>query len=141
MDGKVSSPHEIVNPSSLAEPRGFSHAVVSASGRTIYLGGQAAHDVDGVIDSDDIVEQFDRAAANVVEALRGVGASAEHLVSLHIYVTDADAYRSSTTPLAAAYRKHFGTHYPAVALFEVQGLFDPAAKVELVGVAVVPESL
>ena len=41
--------------------------------------------------------------------------------------------------LGAAYRRHLGRHYVATALFEVAGLFDPAAEVELVGIAVVPD--
>jgi enamine deaminase RidA (YjgF/YER057c/UK114 family) len=41
--------------------------------------------------------------------------------------------------LGVAYRRHFGKHYPAVALLGTTELFDPQAKVELVGVAVVPE--
>jgi enamine deaminase RidA (YjgF/YER057c/UK114 family) len=135
----VTTPHEIVNPPGMPEPKGFAHAVVATTGRTVYLGGQAAHDAFGVIDTDDLVEQFERAAANVVKALAGAGAKPEHLVSLHIYVTDAAAYRDSLKELAAAYRMHFGRHYPAIALFEVAGLMDPAAKVELVGVAVVPD--
>lgn len=138
MERSLSTPHEIVNPEGMPEPAGFSHAVIAAEGRTIYLGGQAAHDPDGVIDTDDLVEQFERAAANVVAALAGAGAKPEHLVSLHIYVTDAAAYRASLTELGAAYRMHFDRHYPAIALFEVVGLMDPVAKVELVGVAVVP---
>lgn len=36
------------------------------------------------------------------------------------------------------YRRHFGHHYPAMALLGVSALFDDAAKVELVGVAVIP---
>lgn len=138
MDGQVTSPHEILNPDTLAEPVGFSHAVVAAPGRTIYLGGQAAHDEHSKIVGDSITEQFGQAARNVVAALEAAGAKPEHLVSLHIYVTDVSAYRESLRELSAAYREHFGRHYPAIALFEIKGLFDPAALVELVGVAVVP---
>jgi hypothetical protein len=36
------------------------------------------------------------------------------------------------------WRKHFGRHYPAVALLGVAELFDEAAKIELVGTAVIP---
>jgi enamine deaminase RidA (YjgF/YER057c/UK114 family) len=122
----------------LAPPAGFSHAVIPADGTTVYLGGQTAHDPLGQIVGSTVVEQFDRAAANVVSAL--AAADPEHLVSLHIYVTDLAAYRASLTDLGAAYRKHFGRHYPAISLFGIQGLFDPAALVELVGIAVVPDS-
>jgi enamine deaminase RidA (YjgF/YER057c/UK114 family) len=134
----MNSPHEMLNPDELARPTGFSHAVAAANGRTVYLGGQTAHDRDGKIDGTTMAEQFGRAAANVVTALASAGGSPEDLVSLTIYVTDVAEYRAALEELGAAYRRHFGKHYPAIALFEVSGLFDPAAKVELVGIAVVP---
>jgi enamine deaminase RidA (YjgF/YER057c/UK114 family) len=56
-----------------------------------------------------------------------------------VYTTDAAVYRAVLPELGAAYRRHLGRHYVATALFEVAGLFDPAAKVELVGIAVVPD--
>lgn len=138
MDREVTTPHEILNPSTMAKPVGFSHAVVARAGRTIYLGGQAAHDADGKVVGDSMAEQFAQAAANVVEALEAAGAKVEHLVSMQIYVTDVEAYRNSLSELSGAYRTHFGRHYPAVALFEVTALMDPDAKVELVCIAVVP---
>lgn len=134
----MTSPHLTVNPETLPPPAGFSHVVVPADGTTVYLGGQTAHDPLGSIVGTTVVEQFDRAAANVVAALAAAGGGPQHLVSLHIYVTDVAAYRASLPELGVAYRNHFGKHYPAIALFGVQGLFDPEALVELVGVAVVP---
>ena len=67
------------------------------------------------------------------------GGAPGHLVSLHVYTTEVAAYRAAPAELGAAYRRHLGRHYVATALFEVAGLFDPAAKVELVGIAVVPD--
>ena len=133
------TPHRVVNPEGLAPPVGFAHAVVAAPGRTVYLGGQAAQGPDGAIVGATLAEQFDLAAANLVAALAAAGGAPEHLVSLHIYVTDAAAYRAALAELGAAYRRHLGRHYVATALFEVAGLFDPAARVELVGIAVVPD--
>ena len=134
----MTSPHEILNPDTLAEPVGFSHAVVAAQGRTVYLGGQAAHDPDGNIVGATTAEQFAQAARNVVAALAAAGGNYEHLVSMQIFVTDVAEYRASLGELSAAYRENFGRHYPAIALMEVKGLFDPAAKVELVCIAVIP---
>lgn len=130
MEGPV-TPHRIVNPESLAPPAGFAHAVVAAPGRTVYLGGQIG-------EGSTMSAQFAAAARNVVTALRAAGAQPEHLVSLTIFVTDVEDYRRSSSPIGAAYRKNFGKHYPAMALFEVSRLFEPDALVELVGVAVVP---
>ena len=52
---------------------------------------------------------------------------------------DGRIVAATLAELGAAYRRHLGRHFVATALFEVAGLFDPAAKVELVGVAVVPD--
>jgi enamine deaminase RidA (YjgF/YER057c/UK114 family) len=127
----------MVNPPTLAPAIGFAHAVVAAAGRLVFLGGQTGRRSDQTI-ADTLVAQFDQACANVVEALRTADARPEHLVSLQILTTDAAAYRASLGPVGVAYRRHFGTHYPAMALAEVSGLFDAETVVELVGVAVVP---
>jgi enamine deaminase RidA (YjgF/YER057c/UK114 family) len=132
------SPHEIVNPPTLLAPVGFSHAVVAGPGRTVHLGGQTGHRQDGSL-PDGLVAQFDRAAANVATALAAAGASAQHLVSMQVFVTSIQAYRANLEPLGVSYRRHLGRHYPAMALFEVARLFDAAAVVELVGVAVIPD--
>ena len=140
MDRPVTTPHEILNPETLPKPIGFSHAVVAAPGRTVYLGGQAGLDRDGELVSDDIVEQFAQAAANVVDALTAAGAAPDQLVAMQIYVTDVTEYRSRLDDLANVYQNHFAKHYPAIALLGVKELFDPRAKVELVCTAVVPEA-
>ena len=132
------SPHRVINPEGLAAPVGFSHALVAAPGRLVFLGGQTAHGPDGGLLGETMVEQFGAAAANLATALAAAGGRPEHLVSLHIYVTDAEVYRSALGPIGDAYRRHLGRHYPATALLEVAGLFDPRASVELVGVAVIP---
>ncbi|MGA6166166.1 RidA family protein [Amycolatopsis magusensis] len=138
MDGQVSG-HRIVVAPELAEPVGFAHAVVAAPGRTVYLGGQTAQGRDGEIVGETIAEQFDVAAGNVTAALRAAGGQPGDLVSLLFYVTDVPAYRAALRELAPLYRKHFGRHYPAIALLGVAELFDPAAKLELVGTAVIAD--
>lgn len=132
------SEHRIVNAPGLAAPVGYAHAVAAAPGRVVYLGGETARNQDGEIMGDTIVEQFDLAARNLTTALRAAGGRPEHLVSLQIFVTDATVYRASLPALGAVWRSHFAKHYPAMAVIGVSELFDPAAKVELMGVAVVP---
>jgi enamine deaminase RidA (YjgF/YER057c/UK114 family) len=132
------SAHEIVTAPGLAEPVGFAHAVVAAPGRTVYLGGQTAQGADGAIVGETMADQFDQAAANVVTALSAAGGVPEHLVSLIIYTTAVAEYRAALKELGPLWRKHFGRHYPAVALLGVAELFDEAAKIELVGTAVIP---
>ncbi|HEY7077225.1 MAG TPA: RidA family protein [Solirubrobacteraceae bacterium] len=133
------TPHEIVTPPELAKPVGFSHAVRAAPGRTVYLGGQIAQDADGVIAGATLPSQFDHAAANLLTALRAAGGEPEHLVSLQVFVTDVAAYRAALGELGILWRERFGRHFPAMGLFGISELFDPAALIELMGVAVVPE--
>lgn len=137
--GERATPHLPINPTTLPRPIGFSHVMAAAAGRTLFLAGQAGHRSDGTLAGSDLVDQFDQAAANVAEALRTAGAMPEHLTWMQIFVTDAAAYRSAMKEIGEAYRRHFGHHYPAIGLFEVQGLFDPDAVVELMCVAVIPE--
>jgi enamine deaminase RidA (YjgF/YER057c/UK114 family) len=118
----------IVNPSELPEPVGYAHAVVA--GGAVYLGGQIG-------EGETVVEQFDSAAAALVTALRAAGGEPEHLVSLVVYTTEIEEYRASTSELGEVWRRHFGRRYPAMALVGVSALFEPAAKVELMGVAVI----
>jgi enamine deaminase RidA (YjgF/YER057c/UK114 family) len=133
------SPHQIVNPEDLPQPIGFAHATVAERGRAVYLGGQAGHRADGTLAGDDLVAQFDQACANVVVALEAAGARPEDLVSLHIFANAVGEYRSRLKDIGEAYRRHFGKHYPAMALLGTTELLDPEAKVELIGVAVIPE--
>ena len=136
--GAGETPHELVNPASLAPPVGYSHAVVAAPGRQVFLGGQAGHGPDGSLPEGGLVEQFDAACANVAAALRAAGGRPGHIVSMQIFVTDAGEYRANLGPIGDAWRRHFGRHFPATGLFEVRGLFDPRAMVELMAMAVVP---
>jgi enamine deaminase RidA (YjgF/YER057c/UK114 family) len=129
--------HEIVTAPALAPPAGYAHAVVAAPGRTVHLGGQTAQAADGTIQGVTIVEQFDLAARNLIEALRAAGGEPDDLVSLQVFVTNLAAYRLSMRALGAVWRQHFGRRYPAMAVIGVTELFDPRALVELVGVAVV----
>ena len=135
----MSGPHRIVEVPGLAPPVGFAHAVVAAPGRTVYLAGQTAQGPDGAIVGGSLAAQFEVAAANLAAALAAAGGRPEHLVWLQVLTTSAAAYRAELEALGAAYRRHLGRHYVATALVEVAGLFDPAAQVELLAIAVVPE--
>ena len=130
--------HRIVMAPELARPSGYSHAVVTAGGQTVYLAGMTSQLPDGSVAGADFVEQYGIAARNLIAALRAAGARPEHLVSLQIFVTDVAEYRAARPRLREVWRAHFGDHYPAMALLGVRELFDPAALVELMGVAVIP---
>lgn len=129
---------EIVNAPGLGKPVGFSHAIVTGPGdRLVHLAGQTALTPEGEIVGETLVEQFDRAAANLLEALAAAGAAAEDIVSLQIFVTDVADYRANLRELGEVWRRRFGRHYPATGLFGVVRLYDEEARVELMGTAAI----
>jgi len=136
MERPIATPHEIRNPDTLPPAQGFSHAIIAQAGRTVYLAGQTAQQIDGTIAGSTLAEQFDVAAGNVVKALEAAGAHPQDLVSMQIFVTDVAEYQRVSKQIGEAYRRHFGRHYPAMALLEISRLYDPKAKVELVTIAV-----
>ena len=128
---------ERVNPRSLARPSGFSHAVVADGGRVVFLAGQVALGPDGTIVGDTVTEQFERALANLLEALRAAGGGPEHLASLTVYAVDLGDYRAHGQQIGEVWRRLAGREYPAMAAIGVSRLWEPAALVEIQGHAVI----
>jgi len=128
---------KMINPQSLGAPHGYSNGVLTESGgRLLFVAGQIGCNQAQKIVSSDFVEQFDQALRNVLAVVTEAGGTAEHVTQLTIYVTDKSEYLSQTRPIGERYRAHMGKHFPAMALLEVKGLLDPAAKVEIEAMAV-----
>lgn len=127
-----------VNPSSLARPSGFSHAVV-ASGTTVHLAGQTGMTADGAIVDGGVVAQFEQALGNLLAALDEAGGSPSDLVSMTVYVVDMDDYRAHSKEIGQVWQRLVGTDYPAMAGIGVARLWDAEALVEVQGVAVLPD--
>lgn len=134
----MTTPHLLVNPPDLAPPVGYSHAVVSAPGRTVHIAGQIGGDAGGRVTETTLAAQLDVALGNVVAALAAAGATPDDVVSMQLYTTVMDEYRNNLTEIGRVYRRHLGRHFPAMALVGVTELVVPAAKVEVLATAVVP---
>lgn len=129
----------LINPESLGAPSGYSNGVLTeAGGRLLFIAGQIAWNEDHKIASNDFVDQFDKALENVVTVVNAAGGEAANIARLLIFVTDKIEYRERTREIGERYRKHMGKHFPAIALVQVKGLLDDAAKVEIEGIAVLP---
>ncbi len=132
----ANSAKQIINPSELAKPRGFSHGIVVEGGRLLMLAGQDASDAEGrIVAPGDLVAQYEQVIKNLKAVVEEAGGELQDVVKLNIYVTDCAVYRAQLKPLGEVYRSYFGRHYPAMALFEVKGLFNPDAMIEIEGVA------
>jgi len=127
----------IINPESLGAPHGYSNGVLTEpGGRLLFIAGQVAWDRQQQIVSTNLVEQFDRALANVITVVNEAGGTPEQIARLIIYVTDKDEYRARMKEIGERYRARMGKHFPAMALVEVAGLLEDRAKVEIEAVAV-----
>jgi len=130
---------KLINPEALGAPSGYANGLlVDSGGKLLFIAGQIAWDNNQKIVSDDFVEQFDKALANVITVLHAAEGKAEHIARLVIYVTDKTEYRKRTKEVGDRYRKHMGKHFPAMVLVQVAGLLDDRAKVEIEGMAVIP---
>lgn len=130
---------KFINPESLGAPRGYSNGVVTeAGGRFLFIAGQIGWNEKQQIVSDDLVEQFDRALANVIAVVTEADGKPEQIARLIIYVTDKNEYKRHTKEIGERYRASMGQHFPAMVLVEVAGLLDDRAQIEIEGIAVLP---
>jgi enamine deaminase RidA (YjgF/YER057c/UK114 family) len=130
---------KLINPEALGVPSGYSNGLLAdGGGKLLFIAGQIAWDKNQSIVSDDFVEQFDKALANVIAVVRAAGGEPNNLARLVIYVTNKIEYRERTKEVGDCYRKHMGKHFPAMVLVQVAGLLDDRAKVEIEGMAIIP---
>jgi enamine deaminase RidA (YjgF/YER057c/UK114 family) len=131
---------ERINPSGLARPSGFSHAVSAPAGRLVFLAGQLGMDRDGRVVPGGVVAQFEQALSNLLAALAAAGGHPSDLASLTIYLTDVEDYQAHAKEIGAVWRRLAGSDYPATAGVGVTKLWLPDAVVEIQGVAMVSRS-
>lgn len=132
--------YQAVLPEGWPRPRGYSHAVTARGGTHIRIAGQVGClPEDMAVDAAaDFATQWARALANVVTLLRSAGAAPEHLVTLRVYLTDMDDFRTNGAAIGAAWGETLGRHFPAMTLVQVAGFLDQHAKVEIEGEALLP---
>jgi enamine deaminase RidA (YjgF/YER057c/UK114 family) len=127
-----------LQPPNWPRPKGYSNGI-SAKGRMIFTAGIVGWDERESFPDYTLHGQFARALTNTLEILAQDGAGPQHIVRMTCYVTDRHEYVSSRDEIGAAWREIMGANYPAMALVEVKGLVESAAKVEIETTAVVPE--
>ncbi|HEY6048972.1 MAG TPA: RidA family protein [Sphingomicrobium sp.] len=129
---------KILQPPGWPRPRGYSNGI-SAKGRMIFTGGIVGWDEHESFPEYTLHGQFARALTNTLQVLAEDGAGPQHIVRMTVYVTDRHEYVNSRDEIGTAWREIIGPNYPAIALVEVKGLVESAAKVEIETTAVVEE--
>lgn len=128
-----------INPESLGAARGYSNGMLApAGGRLLFVAGQVAWDDRQQIVCDDFPGQLGRALENVLTVVREAGGGPENVARMTLFVTSVAEYLADLQAVGEAYRRVMGKHFPAMALFEVEALVDPRAKVEVEATAVLP---
>lgn len=122
-----------INPPGLTRPTGYTHVVVGADGRTVYIAGQVAFDSAGqVVGVGDFQAQTEQVFANLRRALASVGASFGDVLKTTTLITDL----KNLPALREARARYFGAaHPPANTLIPVPALVRPELLLEIEAVA------
>ena len=123
-----------INPPGLTKPVGYTHVVLAADGRTVYIAGQVAVDsTNAIVGPGDFRAQAERVFANLRIALASVGATFSDVVKTTTFMTDvanAAALREIRTKYLDPARP------PANSLIPVPALARPELLLEIEAVAV-----
>ncbi len=128
---------EFLNPSGLAAPRGYTHAVTAWGGKLVYVAGQVAFDTKGeIVGRGDLRAQARQVFENLKTALAAAGATPADLIKLNYYVVnlktdDLAAIRETRAAFFSAEK------LPASTLVGVTALAVEGLLIEIEGVAVV----
>ena len=132
------SAHATLLPPGWPRPRGYANGI-AANGRMVLTGGVVGWDEQERFVSETLAGQFRQVLANTLAILAEGGAGPEHVVRMTWYVTSVSEYRESLAEIGGAWRELMGKNFPAMAVVEVTALVEPAARIEIETLAVVPE--
>jgi enamine deaminase RidA (YjgF/YER057c/UK114 family) len=116
------------------QTRGYSLAVITEGGRTVWLGGQlAVVDDNGRSLAGDFDGQVRQVFKLIDQTLQKAGGKLTDMVQMTVFITDVRL----GDRLTEIRREIFGDNFPGSALITVTALANPDAKVEIQGYAVV----
>ena len=120
---------EIINPKTLFQAEGFSHAVATTASKTIYISGQLPWDENfQLIGEGDLKKQTEKSLENIEHVLDEIGASWDNVVKLVIYTTKPE---ESEIISKAKAEKLNGVKAPADSLIGVTALEDSRCFIEI----------
>lgn len=129
---------QVLLPEGWVPPIGYANGIVAGPGRIAFIAGQVGWDAQQRFHSEDIAPQFEQALKNVLMVLAEAGGEARHICRMTAYCCDKPAYLAARRELGAIWRKHMGSHYPAMSMIFVADLLDSPGKIELEATAVLP---
>src|SRR5712692_3072933 len=127
---------EKINPPGLSKPAPGTYTHIVRSGKLLFIAGQTGTNAEGKVVGPGMKEQVEQVYTNLLTALKSQGADLSHVVKTTTYVTSISDFRAPD--VAAVRAKYVGQNPPANTLVQIQQLADPAYKVEIEAVAVLP---
>jgi 2-iminobutanoate/2-iminopropanoate deaminase len=116
------------------QQRGYSLAVITEGGKTVWLGGQiAVADDAGKSLAGDLEGQVRQIFKLINATLEKAGGKLSDMVQMTVFITDV-RYGDRLTEIR---REIFGDNFPGSALITITALANPDAKVEIQGYAVI----
>ena len=116
------------------QQRGYSSAVITEGGKTVWLAGQIATvDDAGKSLAGDFEGQVRQIFKLLNATLQKAGGKLSNMVQMTVFITDVrNGYR-----LTEIRREIFGDNFPGSALITITALAVPEAKIEIQGFAVI----
>jgi 2-iminobutanoate/2-iminopropanoate deaminase len=116
------------------QQRGYSLAVITEGGKTVWLGGQiAVVDDSGRSLAGDFEGQVRQIFKLLGATLEKAGGKLSDMVQMTVFITDV----RNGDRLTEIRREIFGDNFPGSALITITALANPDAKVEIQGYAVI----
>jgi len=116
------------------QQRGYSLAVITEGGKTVWLGGQiATADDSGKSLAGDFEGQVRQIFKLLNVTLQKAGGKLSDMVQMTVFITDV-RYGDRLTEIR---REIFGDNFPGSALITITALANPDAKIEIQGYAVI----
>ena len=127
--------NRVLLPEGWPRPKGYSNGI-AATGQLVFVAGQIGWTPEGVF-PDGFAAQFRQTIENTLAVMAEGGAGPEHIVRMTWYVVDKAEYLAALRDIGAVWRERIGPHYPAMAVVEVKGLIEDAARIEIETTAVI----
>jgi enamine deaminase RidA (YjgF/YER057c/UK114 family) len=126
---------ECINPADLPTPLTYTHVVVAAGTRLVFIAGQEPEDEHGnLVGPGDLAAQARQVFANIGRALAAGGARPDPVTKITIFVVH---HRPEYLPVIEVARAAlFGDHKPADSLVGVEALARPGYLIEVEAIAV-----
>src|SRR5215469_5152263 len=116
------------------QQRGYSTAVITEGGKTIWLAGQTATvDDAGKSLAGDFEGQVRQLFKNLDRTLKQAGGKLGDMVQMTVFITDV----RNGDRFTQIRREVFGDNFPGSALITITALATPEAKIEIQGYAVI----